>query len=198
MAKKKAEQRAKAKTAMMGTGTAEANAANIGASKVPQLSGSSQHALKSKSKSIVKDEEEKKQKLPSSKTVQQVFNEVAEEWGRDPKTMKKFVEQLEADFIDNIDDLANLDMAQLKDYKIPTGVFNRLRIKIHEHRAIVLASGQKTGETQFTHKECWTFYEVEYGEVRTLEGCKNLSDLPETANDALNAEIIAKCAGIEP
>ena len=112
--------------------------------------------------------------------------------------MKRFVKQLEDDFVDNIDDLINLDAAQLDGYKIPTGVYNRLKIKMKEHKAFVLAAELMMFETEFVHKECWIFYEVEYDELRTLKGCECLGDLTATSNDASNAEIIAKSAGIDP
>ena len=81
---------------------------------------------------------------------------------------------------------------------MPTGVFNRLIEKVNEHTAIVLASAPKIFETKFVHSECWIFYEVVYEQLRTLQGCERLGDLTATANDALNAMVIAKCAGIDP
>ena len=80
---------------------------------------------------------------------------------------------------------------------MPTGVFNRLIEKTNEHTAIVFASTQKIVETEFVHSECWIFYEVVYEQLRALQGCERLGDLTATANDALNAMVIAKCAGID-
>ncbi len=101
--------------------------------------------------------------------------------------MKKYVEVLANNDMINIDDLLILKPVQLEGFNMSIGALNRINIKIDEHRAFVLASGQKVFETEFVHKECWIFYEVDYEKLRTLKGCECLGDLTATSNDALKA-----------
>ena len=86
-----------------------------------------------------------------------------------------------------MDELVRCTMEDIENFKLPIAVKNRLNSKILEHKANFFVEKSYLNEIPFTYKEALIIYQEVYEALREVPGCGNLSDLPETENDAKKA-----------